>query len=766
MPQIIINKSSKSNHSNPSLLNPDIIEGQHFNLFVENQKARELPDGSYKKGLTNEGAVTFREETTDILRHLNPHDAVHNLETTHLAVGYVQSGKTMSFTGLTALAKDNGYRMVVYLAGTKNNLLDQTTERLTKDLVGKDGEHTDVYRIHDGGKMENHDDIIGSLNLSDKPIVLVPILKHYLHIETLTKLFNQYDFKSAMQGETVIIVDDEADQASLNSFGRKNSKGETEEEVSHTYDAIKQMRNALPGNSYVQYTATPQANILISMQDILSPKSHTLLSPGEGYIGGKQYFGHSTEEARFGGGLVVQIPEPEVFSNKRRAQFKTMPPSLRKALMLHILATAIVVKWQRKDGIKFLSMMVHPNETIESNKLFKKWIDAELTKWKRALNKPDGDDDKVDLLEKFEELLPEAVQFYSESERPSFDELKRYIQDIMNDKKVYLVNTDKEAQTKINWTQFSMHILVGAEMLNRGFTIEKLATTYMPRHSSGLANADTIQQRCRFYGYKEDYLESCRVFLPAVSIANYKEYVNHEEEMRLTLRRCDTLKAAERQLMLSPRMRATRANVLPVSVVSTKLKGNKPLYAFESKNAIDANNVLVQNFLEQHANDFNIPYTYSTADRTHRGMKLPVKEAIEFLEEFNFNNYPSGILKSETIRYLSYLSEESNQEPLRYVYFIQMAYNSKPREREFDPLTHRLSSRTGLFAGPSSAANSTNYPGDTKIVEPDSITIQLHHLELKGATLDLGKYAYTLAINFPEQLAVNYCANIGNVEED
>ena len=766
MPQIIINNPSVSNHGNSSLLNPDILEGDNFNIFIENQKARELPDGTYKKGLTSEGAVTFREETVDILRHLNPHNAVQNIETTHLAVGYVQSGKTMSFTGLTALAKDNGYRMVVYLAGTKNNLLDQTTDRLTKDLVGKEGEHTDIYRIHDGGKEENHEDIIGSLNLSDKPIVLVPILKHYLHIEVLTKLFNNYDFRTAMCGETVIIIDDEADQASLNSYGRKNSKGETEEEYSHTYDAIKQMRNALPGNSYVQYTATPQANILISMQDILSPKSHTLLSPGAGYIGGKQYFGHSSEPAQFGGELVIQIPDTEVFSKSRRASFRTMPSSLRKALMLHILATAIVVKWQRKDGIKFLSMMVHPDETKESNKLFKGWIEKELTKWKRALNKPDGDDDKVDLLEKFEEVLPEAVKFYPESERPSIDDLKRFIQDIINDKKVYLVNTDKEAQTKINWKQFSMHILVGAEMLNRGFTIEKLATTYMPRHSAGIANADTIQQRCRFYGYKEDYLESCRVFLPAVSIANYKEYVDHEEELRAALRRCDTLKAAERELMLSPRLRATRANVLPISVVNTKLRGNKTLYAFESKNAIDANTALVNAFIEKHVNDFDIQYNYSTADRTHRGFKLPVKEAIEFLEEFIFNNYPSGILKSETIRYLSYLSDGSNREPLEYVYFIQMAFNSRPRERDFDPLTHRLSTHTGLFAGPSSERNSTDYPGDKEIVGPDSITIQLHHLELKGATLDLGKFAYTLAINFPEQLAVSYCANIGNVEEE
>ena len=127
----------------------------------------------------------------------------------------------------------------------------------------------------------------------DNTILLIPILKHHKHIDALTSIFKSNDFIEAMEDETVLIIDDEADQASLNSYGRKNSKKaeDEEEEKSATYDSIIKMRNALPGNTYIQYTATPQANILISMKDMLSPKSHTLLTPGEGYIGGKLYFG-------------------------------------------------------------------------------------------------------------------------------------------------------------------------------------------------------------------------------------------------------------------------------------------------------------------------------------------------------------------------------------------------------------------------------------------------------------------------------------------
>lgn len=85
---------------------------------------------------------------------------------------------------------------------------------------------------------------------------------------------------------------------------------------------------------------------------------------------------------------------------------------------------------------------------------------------------PDGCDDKVDLLERFEKIFPMAVEYYAPEERPTFEQIKPYIAEIIHDKKVYLVNTDKDAQTEIEWDNYKMHILVGAEMLNRGFTVE------------------------------------------------------------------------------------------------------------------------------------------------------------------------------------------------------------------------------------------------------------------------------------------------------
>ena len=104
MPQIIINSSSLDSQNQASTLQ-SVNCGPFFNAFVESQKkGYETPDGKVKKkGISSLGASNLRTETAEIMSHCNPHNAVSRPETTHLVFGYVQSGKTMSFTALTAL---------------------------------------------------------------------------------------------------------------------------------------------------------------------------------------------------------------------------------------------------------------------------------------------------------------------------------------------------------------------------------------------------------------------------------------------------------------------------------------------------------------------------------------------------------------------------------------------------------------------------------------------------------------------------------------
>jgi hypothetical protein len=104
--------------------------------------------------LSEEEKEVLLNESAEILAQcVNPINTVG--QTTGLAVGYVQSGKTMSFTTLSTLAIDNGFRAIIYLAGTKNNLLNQTTNRLKKDLQ-TGSNNRKYYKVYQNPLIENN----------------------------------------------------------------------------------------------------------------------------------------------------------------------------------------------------------------------------------------------------------------------------------------------------------------------------------------------------------------------------------------------------------------------------------------------------------------------------------------------------------------------------------------------------------------------------------------------------------------------------------
>jgi hypothetical protein len=691
-------------------------------------------------------------ETNSILCHCTNPRLLKEQDVTHLTVGYVQSGKTMSFTALTALASDNGYRIVIYLAGTKNNLLSQTTKRLTKDLI-TESSYNNFYKVLENPTLSRTTEIRNKLRLSTKPTILITVLKHYKHIGELSEIFKSSIIQQELGKQGVLIIDDEADQASLNGFSYANSKKastsdewdeETDNKESSTYSNILNLRSSIPNHSYVQYTATPQGPLLISIMDLLSPKSHTVLTPGKKYTGGKTFFQDFPD-------LVISIPDEEVYHYKDRPLVH-VPNSLKEALQVYILSVTLIANHWNK--VKYLSMMVHADRQKGVSRLFHSWVKDLIEKWTTILNLEEGDIGRIDLDREFEEIYEkEVIKFYSQEDNlPSFSEIKSLIADAINDTQLYLIISDSDAEREVDWESSSSHILIGADMLNRGFTVENLAITYMPRYTKGKSNADTIQQRCRFFGYKQIYLKSCRVYLPTDSITEYVDYVNHEEEMRNWLRKNDNLENVERQLILAEKLNATRKNILPYSIVQTKMKG---WHAMNALSSIESNKLIVDEFLDN--NEFILwNPQYGTVDRNHKISKVSVDTAIDFLTKFKFGNYADTARKQATIRYLQYLSTEAIN-PITNVHFIQMAYESDYRERSFDTSTFKIKQH---FSG-SDARGIDVYPGDREIKFEDTICIQLHKVKLKCDQTNklVNKIIYTIAIYYPLNFASAYISS-------
>ena len=147
----------------------------------------------------NESGLRVLDETYRIMQVCgNPNNSANN--ETGIVIGYVQSGKTLSFTTLTALARDNNYQIVIIIGGTSVNLLDQSTKRVRKDLridsrYGFEQRWTQITNPH---TQEDIETITNALDQWANPTfpndrcrtILITVMKNGSHLRNLADLLS------------------------------------------------------------------------------------------------------------------------------------------------------------------------------------------------------------------------------------------------------------------------------------------------------------------------------------------------------------------------------------------------------------------------------------------------------------------------------------------------------------------------------------------------------------------------------------------------
>ena len=535
--------------------------------LVEDGEAERLLQRYGHRGLPKSARDEVRESALGIIARCVAPSEAEDIQETGLVVGYVQSGKTLSFTTVAALACDNQFPVIVVLSGTKKNLYSQTVKRLQRDLELESP--AGRWRIFEA-QTRNHDlpqDLRHLLEQWDRPelpgfprrTAIITVLKNRQRVNGLVKALRQLD----LRGRACLIIDDEADQHGLNT---KVQQGET----SAVYEALLSLRDVFPRHTYVQYTATPQALLLISVLDSLSPKFGWALSAGTGYCGGQSFFkGHELR-------LVRTIPDHDL--NFIDDDVDSGPPdSLLEALRLFYVGVAIqaVHRGQKKATQVYRSMLVHPSMRQMDHSKFKRWVEAATESWIELLesdsSKPDLEDLERDFCTAFDDFAStvegQLMQNEDHENIPAFEDVLEYLPHSMRDTRVWEVNSRVlEQWTQDNWHSASSHILVGGENLGRGFTVEGLTTTYMPRGRGG-GVADTIQQRGRFFGYKRDYLGFCRVFLANDVRSDYENYIDHETYVMQQLSQLSEsgslMSEWRRRMLLAQSLHPTRRSVMP-----------------------------------------------------------------------------------------------------------------------------------------------------------------------------------------------------------
>ncbi|MEX2285373.1 MAG: Z1 domain-containing protein [Gemmatimonadota bacterium] len=676
------------------------VEGEQASQLL----LRKLPDQS-------ESRLAVLSAAQEILSHCVPPDRTSG-EHTELVVGYVQSGKTLSFTTVASLANDNQFRMIIVIAGTTNDLAEQTRDRFLQDLGLDETPFTRWQHFHEPGHGERDTirDVLAdwddpNIRPDERRTVLITVKKNHTRLRHLTQLLQQL---GPLAHAPTLIIDDEADQASLNNLVREG-------DLSTTYARLLQLKQSLAHHSFIQYTATPQANLLINLIDVLSPQRVVVLDAGADYVGGATFFANNSPYLRL-------IPPNEI--PDRDHPFDDPPDTLCEAMRLFFVGVASGL--HRRDGRpRHRSMMVHPSRLIAGHTQYHNWIQAIRSTWIDILSGNAGEEDRAALLGDFQSAHASLASTTPGLE--DFSVLEPRLVNSIRSTQVRALNSDADMR-RIRWNSNYSWILVGGAVLDRGFTIEGLTVTYMPR-GPGVGNADTIQQRARFLGYKRPYLGFCRVFLePAVANA-YRAYVEHEEDVRARLTTHIAtgrpLREFRRMFICDRSLRPTRQSVLDIDYDRPTFRSgwyapNRPLLTTAS---VERNRGLIASFLGRSDVTLVPDNGLTTTQQHHIARAVPLQLAYEeLLASFELGDIEEDhkwIVALLLIdRYLAAHPEAT----------CSLYHMSGGAERRRGVENGRI---LNLFQGANPSTGPTQgsvYPGDRNMIGSEPVTVQIHNV--------------------------------------
>jgi hypothetical protein len=279
----------------------------------------------------------------------------------------------------------------------------------------------------------------------------------------------------------------------------------------------------------------------------------------------------------------------------------------------------------------------------------------------------------------------------------------------------------------------------------------------MPR-DMGLGNADTVQQRARFFGYKRTYLGYCRVFLERSVRDAFEFYVEHERDIRqrLTEHRDQgkPLTAWRRAFFLDTLLRPTRRQVLDLGYRQDTISDDWfwPKVPHGTDDLLNSNRKTVADFVQNLVWKSDEGDDRRTTDQIHLvSESISLKRAYEELliqlrltDESDSQLFTGLLLQIE-----SFLERHPHTTCTVY----QMS-KGKERARSVNDDEEIPT----LFQGANYADTAHKdmvYPGDDNIRSHNGITIQIHtlHVRQKDRGATISSNVPTVAVWIPAAMA-------------
>lgn len=493
-----------------------------------------------------------------------------------LVMGSVQSGKTANMIGVVTMAAHYDWNLFIILSGTIDNLRKQTRDRFFTDLSQSGGvswhvlDHTgkpeymkdiqdDKRYLSDDLSLNSYQNGIQSSSWMHRYVIVC--LKNSRRLSNLIKWLHANPARAARM--RVLVIDDEADQASVNTV--KMQDAQDEEEIERT--AVNQLiidlvkGNDEEGNpssapfqamNYVSYTATPYANVLNeAYEESLYPKNFICSLPeSKEYFGAKAIWGSKTDDKYSGLNIIRTVPKSEVDEVKllHKGQSYTLPLEFQNSVAWFLCASAIL----RKRGYKKpISMLIHTtsiqNGHFEEYDVLKSWLIREGRSGKimQLCEAEYGKERNEFRLKDLEEGYPEYAALALVNDGfPEFEVIRSEIQDLLSE----IVNIELGDDKQLTYTSKGVHlcvdncrankvaedgtylrivypntkqlsemakapvfIVMGGNTLARGLTLEGLVCTYFARNVN---QADTLMQMARWFGYRHGYELLQRIWMP------------------------------------------------------------------------------------------------------------------------------------------------------------------------------------------------------------------------------------------------------------
>jgi hypothetical protein len=551
----------------PLYLEPNVIIVEKQRPWLTPERIRN--DGYYgpsileylkRSGFAPQNIAMVNQATSEILDKLGDPRSTEKFAARGLVIGYVQSGKTTNINLLIGKAIDSGYRLVIVLAGLTDVLRNQTQRRIDKELIGKKIVEIDPDEKNDYGyigksdwhQFNEHPPPSGNkavtplermttrtidfspgqginaftddwaVNGTSARIVVIKKQKQRLE-SLVTEL--QIMSQDVREDLSVLIIDDESDQATVNTVNPEKPKKKELEERSAINKCIVDLLGAFGNRSgrcqYIGYTATPFANVLINPDDAsdLFPQDFIVaLSRPPGYMGVRDF--HDLDDEF----MPVSGLDP-LLSNKEKHVRDVNPDngedalnkSLQEALDSFVISGALKLYRRQTLGMPFR----HHTMFFTDSTMTQRMDDARdeiLRIWRSSSYNTSTGMKRLELLYSGDFLKFSEKKNDSDYFPVQFDDLRHHIAKTIqkinstwNDHgTILIINQNTNEQTPDFEVEEIWKIIVGGTKLSRGYTIEGLTTTFFRRKSTG---EDTLLQMGRWFGYRSEYRDLVRLFI-------------------------------------------------------------------------------------------------------------------------------------------------------------------------------------------------------------------------------------------------------------